>query len=478
MTNQDYVDFQTKRIEHYNSAASKVKNLIPWSRNSYKKRLQKIYQFLIPPGEKIIEFGCGEGDLLASLRPAFGVGLDFCEEMVKKASLKYPDLHFYDDDAYDFKPNEKFGFIILCDIVNDLWDVQTLFERLEEFSTPRTKIIINFYSRLWELPLALAQKFKMAFPMPLQNWITFEDADNMLQLAGYEVIRNWREILFPFPIPIIAPVTNRFLVKLWPFNHLALTNFMIARKQPQKDMGTHPARVSVVIPARNEAGNIPVIFSRVPDMGDHCELIFVEGNSNDDTYEVINREIKSHPERTCKLLKQSGRGKGDAVRLGFHHAEGNILMILDADLTVVPEDLPKFFEALLDGKGEFINGVRLVYPMEEKAMRFFNLLGNKFFSLAFSWLLGQPIKDTLCGTKVLWKHDYELIEANRSYFGDFDPFGDFDLIFGAAKRNFKIVDLPIRYRQRTYGSTNIHRWKHGLLLMRMLSYAAVKLKFV
>ena len=152
-------------------------------------------------------------------------------------------------------------------------------------------------------------------------------------------------------------------------------------------------------------------------------------------------------------------------------------MILDADLTVPPEDLPRFYEALVSGKGEFINGVRLVYPMEKEAMRTLNFLGNKFFSLAFSWLLGQPIKDTLCGTKVLWKQDYERIAANRSYFGDFDPFGDYDLIFGAAKLNLKIIDLPIRYRERTYGSTNISRWKHGLLLMRMVAFAARRIKF-
>jgi hypothetical protein len=166
------------------------------------------------------------------------------------------------------------------------------------------------------------------------------------------------------------------------------------------------------------------------------------------------------------------------VRLGFTKAAGDILMILDADLTVAPRDLPRFFEAIASGQGEFINGVRLVYPMEDEAMRFFNLVGNKFFSWAFSWLLGQPIKDTLCGTKVLWRTDYERIAANRSYFGDFDPFGDFDLLFGAAKLNLKIVEIPIRYAARRYGTTNIERWKHGWILLRMVLFAARRIKFV
>jgi glycosyltransferase involved in cell wall biosynthesis len=234
----------------------------------------------------------------------------------------------------------------------------------------------------------------------------------------------------------------------------------------------------VIVPARNEAGNITDIFARTPDMGEWTELVFVEGHSRDNTYAVIEQEMAARPMLRCQLLRQTGAGKGDAVRLGFSRARGEMLMILDADLTVPPEDLPRFYEALRSGKAEFINGVRLVYPMEKQAMRFLNFLGNKFFSLAFSWLLGQPIKDTLCGTKVLWKQDYETIAANRAYFGDFDPFGDFDLIFGAVKLNLKITDLPIRYRERTYGATNIQRWKHGWVLLKMVVFAASRIKFV
>lgn len=260
----------------------------------------------------------------------------------------------------------------------------------------------------------------------------------------------------------------------------ALTNFIVARPTFRKD-AERPAEkptVSVVVPARNEAGNIEGLLQRVPDMGQGTEIIFVEGHSRDGTLEAIEQAMARHPGRRCRLLQQSGIGKGDAVRLGFSHSSGDLLMILDADLTVPPEQLPRFYDALVTSKADLVNGVRLVYPVEKQAMRFLNLLGNKFFGLAFTWLLGQPIRDTLCGTKALWRRDYELIQANRAYFGDFDPFGDFDLLFGAAKLNLKIVDMPIRYRQRTYGSTNIDRWRHGWLLVRMSIFAARRLKFV
>jgi glycosyltransferase involved in cell wall biosynthesis len=327
--------------------------------------------------------------------------------------------------------------------------------------------------------MAAAAKLRLANPLLRQNWLTAPDVQNLLYLSGFETLRKWEEVLWPVRSPGIDALSNKFLVKLWPFKHLALTNFMLARLLPEP----HPEHkqeptVTVVVAARNEAGNVDNIFARTPDMGGGTELIFVEGGSSDNTYEAIERAIAQNPGRNVKLFKQTGKGKGDAVRVGFANATGDILMILDADLTVPPEDLPQFYDAIADGKGEFVNGVRLVYPMEAQAMRFANLAGNKFFSAAFSWILGQPIKDTLCGTKVIRRNDYQVLAENRGYFGDFDPFGDFDLLFGAAKLNLKIVDLPVRYRERTYGSTNIERWKHGWLLLKMVVFAARKMKFV
>jgi len=450
-------------------------------RGYYHRRLTEIFQFLTAPKHRILEIGCGHGDLLASLNPLVGVGIDFSSEMIRKAKIRHPDLDFQVMDVHNLEQldiDEPFDFIILSDLVNDLWDVQQTFTQLARITHPRTRIIVNTYSRLWEFPLTIAEKLRFAKPTLLQNWLTVEDINNLLLLSGFEMIRSWSEILWPIPTPVISFLFNKGLVKFWPFKFLALTSFIIARPQPsQYDKNNHPS-VSVGIAAGNEAGNIADILSRVPQMGRETELVFIEGHSTDNTYEVIENEIVKNPQWSCQLYQQTGKGKGDAIRLGFQKAKGDILMILDADLTVPPEDLPRFVDALVSGKGDFINGVRLVYPMEDEAMRLFNFLGNKFFSLAFSWLLGQSIKDTLCGTKVLWKKDYEIIAANRAYFGNFDPFGDFDLLFGASKLGLKIVDLPVRYRERVYGETNISRWKHGWLLLQMVIKAARLIKFV
>lgn len=444
----------------------------------YHRYLARIYQSLIPPGLRVLEVGCGSGDLLAAVHPKQGVGLDISGKMVAGAQRRHPELNFIQADGHHLPLFGSFDAIILSDLVNDVWDVQRILEQLHSVCGPRTRLVLNYYSRVWQPVLLLAERIGLAKPKLPQNWLTHEDLTNLLYLAGFEVIRNRQEILWPLPVSILDSLFNRFLVRLWPFKLLGLANFLVARPVPHGFGSTSEPVVSIIIPARNEAGNIPHIFERVPEMGAGTELIFVEGHSQDGTYETIEKEISRHPERRCRLLKQAGKGKGDAVRLGFAQASGDVLMILDADLTVPPEDLPRFYQALISGKGELVNGVRLVYPMADQAMRFFNFLGNKFFSLAFSWLLEQPVKDTLCGTKVISRRDYKILAANRSYFGDFDPFGDFDLLFGAARLNLKIVDLPVHYGERTYGTTNIQRWKHGWLLLRMVVFAAFRLKFI
>jgi SAM-dependent methyltransferase len=466
--------YTQKRVAHWEGEADHMPRMLS---HFYQKRVRKTLEFLVPPGLKVLELGCGRGDLLAAVRSSQGVGVDFSPSMIAQAKERHPSLRFVQADAHQVPLDESFDVIIASDLINDLWDVQAVLEEIRRLSHAHTRVILNFYNRLWQPLFRVSQALGLTQPNLPQNWLSYPDVANLLSLAGFEVVRHWEEILCSLPLPFLERLCNRYLVRTWPLNKLALSNFVVARTSPRQADARSIKTVSVIVPARNEAGNIPAIFRRLPKMGQETEIIFVEGHSKDNTFATIAGEIQKHPQWSCQLLQQTGVGKGDAVRLGFAQARGDVVMILDADLTVCPEDLPRFFHALQNGHGEFINGVRLVYPMEQGAMRFFNFLGNKFFSSSFSWLLGQPIKDTLCGTKALTRQHYELISRNRAYFGDFDPFGDFDLIFGAAKLNLKIVDLPIRYRERTYGTTNIQRWKHGWLLLRMLGKAARRIKF-
>ncbi len=443
---------------------------------SYYEDQSRYFRFLIPEGLHVLEVGSGLGTLLAAVKPARGVGIDLSSEMVKEAAQRHPTLEFRVGDAETLELNEAFDVIILADLVGHLVDVEAAFRRLYRVCKPHTRIIVSYYNYLWEPVLRLSEKIGMKMPQPEQSWLSPSDIANLLSLADFDVVKMERRLLLPKSVPLLSSLCNNLLAYLPGFRALCLSHYVVAR--PRLRRPGRPYSTTIVIPCRNECGNIDATLRRIPRFGGRQQIIFVDGHSSDGTPEEIRRLTACYPGKDIKLLAQDGKGKGDAVRKGFTHATGDVLMILDADLTVPPEALPKFYEALVHGKGEFINGCRLVYPMESQAMRILNLMGNKFFAMAFSWLLNQRIKDTLCGTKVLFRREYERIAANRHYFGDFDPFGDFDLLFGASKLNLHIVEIPIRYQARAYGSTNIQRFAHGWMLLRMTIYGFFRLKAV
>ena len=446
-----------------------------WRRRNrtYYRLLEQIHRFVIPQGARVLEIGSGSGDLLAALRPSYGVGVDVSRGMVELARSRHPELRFEVEAGETLALGETFDYIVFSDLMPFVHDLLALFQRLREHSHERTRVVIHSYSRVWRPAVKLAEWLRLKPRKPMRNWVAPQDVRNLLELSGFEVVTRDSRILFPKYIPLLTWFLNAVVANVWPFQYLCLTYWLVARPVT-KDR--HERSVSVVSAVRNEEGHIAELVARLPQLGTETELIFVEGGSTDDTRGAIEREIPRHPELRISLLSQPGRGKGDAVRTGFAAAQNDVLMILDGDLSVRPEDLPKFYEALVQNRGELINGSRLVYDMEPGSMRFFNVLGNKFFSMLFGAITGQQAKDTLCGTKVLLRADYERIAAARGYFGEFDPFGDFDLLFGAARLNLKIVDLPVRYQPRTYGETNISRWSHGMLLLRMGAFAFWKFK--
>ncbi len=453
-------------------------------RSYYYDYLARILKARVAPGQRVLEIGCGAGDHLASVNPSFGVGVDLSAKAVGAARARHPNLHFFEGDACEAatlnQARGPFDVILIVNVLTFLGDVRRLFDALHLVSHAKTRIIIYSYSRLWQPVLKLAEFLGLKRAQPADAWIPPEEVRTMLHLADWELVRGDRQIVFPVHIPLVSEALNRWVGHLPVIDHLSLMFGLVARPRLTRHPGSMKSEpsVSVVIPCRNEEGHIAPMVARLPHLAPNSEYIFVEGGSKDGTETAIKLAIANNPDKPLRFLKQTGRGKGDAVRLGFGAARGEVLAILDSDMGVAPEDLPSFVSALARGQAEFVNGSRLVYPMAGRAMRFLNLVANKFFAALFSWILGQNCRDTLCGTKVLYRSDYERIAANRSYFGDFDPFGDFDLLFGAARLNLHIVDLAVRYHEREYGETNINRFSHGLLLLRMSAFASRKLKFL
>src|SRR3954469_16135784 len=446
-----------------------------WRRRNrtYYRLIESIHRFLVPEGSSVLEIGSGSGELLAALAPARGVGIDVSERLVEAARSRHPDLDFVVAPGERFCRDETFDYIVLSDLVPFAFDLQSLFRNVRKMTHDRSRVVIHSYSQVWRPVIRLAETLRLKPRKPISNWVTPGDVRNLLDLTGFEVVSVSRQILLPKKIPLLTALLNGVVARIWPLSHLCLTWWVVARPKP--DPGRDQS-VSIIVPCRNEAGMIEEILDRTPELGSHTEIIFVEGGSTDGTREEVERQIALRPSRDVVLLTQTGTGKGDAVRLGFERARGDLLMILDADLTVAPEDLDKFYRAVVDGRAELANGSRLVYDMQRGAMQFWDLLRNKVFSAVFTSPIQQPVKDTLCGTKVLRKRDYDAIVRSRTYFGDFDPFGDFDLLLGAARLRLKIVDVPVRYAARTYGDTNISRWRHGWLLLKMAAFGYYKLK--
>jgi glycosyltransferase involved in cell wall biosynthesis/SAM-dependent methyltransferase len=460
----------------------------------YHAELERLARDAIPPGARVLEIGCGTGDLLAAVRPSLGVGVDLSEETLRVARARYGTLLFVRGDAHDVPLGVSFDYVILSDLLGHVEDIQAMLEGLHAVCTPTTRILITYWNFTWHGVLWLAERLGLKMPAGELNWLGTQDVENLLALTDFAPLEQSTTLLLPKGVPLLAPLLNRAVIRLPGLRHLALvTHWTVQPVTPRP--AAEPLSCTVVVPCRNEEDNIAACVARLPELGTHTEIIFVDGASTDRTRERILAEIERHRgRRDITLVDQVPHeaagdgaaarngsaggagdgpvqmlklGKGDAVRKGFAAATGDVLFILDSDLTVPPEDLPKFLAPIATRKAGFVNGTRLVYPLEDEAMMPLRFFGNKLFSLVFTWLLGQPIKDTLCGTKVLRRRDYEALAANRGHFGDFDPFGDFDLLFGAARLELRIVEVPVRYRRRTSGYSKVKVLQHGPLLARM-----------
>jgi SAM-dependent methyltransferase len=455
--------------EHFDWVVDHDQGPRRWQRG-FHAQLLRHFRHHISEGSRVLEWGCGGGDLLAGLKPARGLGLDFSSRMIARAGERQSGNSVLEFRAADIETElvtEPFDHIILDYLTGYLPDIQSALKNLHSCAHPRTRMHVTTFNSLWLIPLRVAEGLGMASHQPASNWLSHDDLINLLELTGWEIVGTEHLQLCPFELPLLAGLCNRLLVNLPLIRHLGVTTAITARPRRAPLLAGKIA-CSVIVPARNEAGNIRAALDRIPVLGGQTEVIFVEGHSTDDTWETIQRETAAYPgPHFIRVLQQPGKGKWDAVRAGFAVAQGDVFVIQDADLTAPPEDLSKFFDALASGAAEFVNGSRLIYPVEKGAMRFLNMIGNKFFSRALSYVLGQQIKDSLCGTKMLLRSDYDRLSRRIAPFGAFDPFGDFNLLFGAALLDLRIRDVPVRYKDRTYGTTNISRFRHGWQLLKM-----------
>jgi Glycosyl transferase family 2 len=371
------------------------------------------------------------------------------------------------DDLPDLSGDcERRTAVLLNGNFNYDLDIQGTLTRLKPKLARTSRLVVVAYNPYLRWLYALADALGLRNSPPTVTFLTRADLDGLARLAGYDVVRLRPAGYSPFRLLGLGHLLNCWMSAV---PGLRWTSFVVLAVLRPLVRDTRRPSLSIVIPARNEKGNIEHALERMPDFGaERVEIVFVEGHSTDDTWAEIQRVAPLYRGRfEIKTLQQTGTGKCDAVRLGFQHCTGELLTILDADLTMPPELLGRFYDAYCQGVADFVNGSRLLYPMEGEAMRLLNRLGNVFFAKALSFVLENRLSDSLCGTKLVARHDYVRFVAWRRDFGDFDPFGDYELLFPASIFALGIVDVPIRYRARTYGTTNISRYRHGWMLLKM-----------
>jgi SAM-dependent methyltransferase len=447
----------------------------------YYELLSRLLRFLVEPRKKVLSVRCGTGNLLAVVRPSKGKGVDICAEIVEIAKQRNPSFEFAvafpDKEEFQeaFGPGERFDYVLLNDI-GDTVDVLQALRNLKPFCERRTRVLVITYNHLWEPFVTFAEWVGMKVPRTEQNWLSTTDIRNLLKLAGFEALETHRIVLLPKYLPLLSAFFNHFCARLPFLSKLCMTQVVVARMLPPPVFPEELA-VSVVIPCKNEKGNVEEAIRRIPPLAGRTEIIFCDDQSTDGTAEEVLRAQSLYPEKNIRLEHGPGVCKSRNVWTGFDAATGDILIVLDADLTTIPEELPYFIDVIVSGQAEFVNGSRLVYPVPKGAMNGANMLGNKFFSVAFTYLLGQRVKDTLCGTKVLWKSDWERIKPMLGTWGTEDRWGDYELLFGAAKLNLKILDLPVHYQERIYGSTKMTKvFRNGLVMLKMCWHGFLKLK--
>lgn len=443
----------------------------------YYENLRERLRAIVEPGKRVLCLRSDTGQYLEWVEASHGVGIEIAPKLTEIARERHPQYEFHTVSSMEELAVEgPFDYILILDSINEFFDVQTALEMLAPLCTEKTRLVIMFYNFMWQPLARLAQAAGMKREQPMQSWLSLPNLSHLLNLGGFEVVRRYRSLLWPFRVPLLSSLLNNHLAKLPWIEKLCLVHTVIAR--PQRENPTpREATVSVIIPCRNEAGNIEPAVLRTPEMGAGTELIFCDDHSTDGTADEVRRMQAAFPERNIRLVEGPGINKAENVWCGFDAAENDILMILDGDLAVPPEELPKFYRALVRGRGEFINGTRMVYPKRDQAMRLGNIFGNKLFSLLFSHILSQDISDTLCGTKVFWRSDYQRIKQLRGSWGVEDRWGDYELIFGAAKLNLAHVDLPVHYMERTYGETKMTgRLRNARVMLRMCFAAFTRLR--
>lgn len=430
----------------------------------YYTQIQRLLKFLIPPGKSILYFGCYREDVIYSLDASSSVVIN--EEVDERIS-KNKSVEFVHCKYHLYNPQQEYDYIILDTVIGKTENINLLLRNISSACSSHTRIIIHQENYLWRPLLNFAASFGLKKQEKTQNWLSIKDVETYLETAGFESTRVYKKNIFPLKAGFLGPILNHFFSTIPVLDFLKLDQFIVGRFNKPFTQLKSSSSLSICLTVKDEEHNIEPIVSSLPVLCENQEILFVEGNSTDNTAKEIERMKMLFPHKNIRLIKQPGKGQGDAIHTGFKEAKGEIIILYEGDGTSEPYDIQYFYEAIEAGRFEFIEGSRFVYPLSHKCMPLANKIGNVVFAKWFSFFLNQRTTDVLSGIKAIRKKDYEKIYNTWGFLGIPDPFGDFELLFGSARYGLKIGEIPIRYKPRVFGESKTSVFKHGWYLLKM-----------
>ena len=436
----------------------------------YHSEQKKFISSIIRPESSVLEIGCSTGNLLEVIDAQRVVGIEISPRMAELARHKCDTdkVEIIETSLENFETNEKFDYIILNHLLEYAYDVQGSLEKIRDFCHDDSRVIVICHNPLWEHILRGTAFLGLRMPDLNRNFKTVMDLRNFFELAGFDPYETGYRLALPKRIPLFTTFFNKVLAKIPGLAVGSFSEYVIAKPKSVHSSSKPRYSCSVIIPCFNEEGNVTLAVERTPDMGTFTEILVVDDGSSDGTKAEAEKIAAKDP-RVRVISYTPNSGKGYAVKVGFDAAKGDVLMILDADMTVRPEDMPRFFDPIDQGLADFVNGTRMIYPMENKAMGALNFIGNKGFGIILSLIMGRRATDTLCGTKAFRKKHYDTFDMTDK------SWGDFDLLLGATKQRLKVVEMPIRYMARVEGDSKMKAFQHGwrLLMVCVQAFRAV-----
>tara|TARA_B110000977_G_scaffold125183_1_gene160299 strand:+ start:1495 stop:2904 length:1410 start_codon:yes stop_codon:yes gene_type:complete len=454
--------FLTSTLNYYLKNKESRENFLK-KKNFLFDEISKALNYLINDSNYVKFFCCGNSSIVNKVNSKNiyinEINNTFINSLTKSEIKKEDEIN----------KNLNFDHIVIADIEHQKFITKNLIDLNEKIDN-ECRVIVLSKSIFWSTLINFYKKIKNIGP-DKNNFLPYSNLRKIFLNTNFEIVKNEKIIFFPFQFSLLTKFINQ-IFRFPVLNFFCMINLTVLKKVQKKNYQAEGKKISFIIPCKNEGGNIKFFYEKIINSTINAEFLFGNDNSSDNTLDEIKKLQQAIPNKEIKIYDGPGVCKSENVYKGINLASGEIILIYDADLTVSFDDLVNSINLLLKTDADFINCTRMIMPQQKNAMKFLNFYGNLFFAFLFSILFKQKITDTLCGTKIFFKKDWEQIKKYNNTWGAKDLWGDFDLLLGAYKNNLKIVENPISYTDRKEDETKMTGIIKNSIRMLIITFVA------